>query len=124
MGHVNTSTNTISTSTISTNTIYPSTNTTSLSISVWQTGPTHCVLDWLITLAEKATLTTCTVAHAATDDNNEEKQTVEKVFPLHRTFLLTNLVSTTSYWVKVTCMDRWGVRHYSNNLTFTTGDNY
>ena len=77
----------------------------------------------MITLAEKATLTSCIVGHAATNNNNEEKQSVEKVFPLHRTFLLSSLVPSTSYMVRVTCLDRWGVRHHSNNITCTTGDN-
>ena len=94
-----------------------------LSISVWQTYPTHAVLDWLITLAEKDTLASCDITHAATEDTEKDdnETVVENILPLHRTITVSPLSSNTSYSVVMVCMDREGGRHVSNTVHFTTG---
>ena len=95
-------------------------NSSTLSISVWKTSPTHVLLDWYITLAEKDNLVSCDMAHGATEDLNNT-EVVENFLPLQRTLSITNLSSNTSYWASLVCKDREGGWHDSQTLQFSTG---
>ena len=95
-----------------------------LSISIWHTYPTHAVIDWYITMAEKDCLTNCDMTYAATEDDKEKPKVVENFIPVHRTFSIGQLTQNTSYWVFVVCRDKGGGWHASHTIHFTTAEVY